>query len=108
MADNMRVTQLNVSAISEDRLPELFTLEQNYPNPFNPSTSIPFALPTSSRVSLTVYNMLGQRVLTLVDEVKPAGVYEVKFNAVKLSSGMYVYRIQAGDFVAIKKLIFLK
>jgi hypothetical protein len=59
-------------------------------------------------VSLAVYNMLGQRVLTLVDEVKPAGVYEVNFNAVRFSSGMYVYRIQAGDFVAIKKLVFCK
>jgi hypothetical protein len=83
-------------------------LNQNYPNPFNPSTTIRFELPHSSKVSLKLYNVLGQEVITLVDGEKPAGIYEVQFSANNMSSGMYLYRLQAGEYVAVKKLVLLE
>jgi hypothetical protein len=89
-------------------IPTEYSLSPNYPNPFNPTTTIRFELPHTSKVSLKVYDVLGQEAVTLVDEVKSAGVYEVKFNAVSLSSGMYVYRIRAGDFVQTRKLLLLR
>jgi hypothetical protein len=89
-------------------VPAAFRLEQNYPNPFNPSTTIRFELPHASHVSLTIYDLLGREVMTLVDEVKPAGAYNVQFNAANVSSGMYVYRLRAGDFVAARDLLLLK
>ncbi|NLT51189.1 MAG: T9SS type A sorting domain-containing protein [Ignavibacteria bacterium] len=85
-----------------------FRLEQNYPNPFNPSTMISYQLPMNSFVTLKVYNMLGQEITTLVNEQKPAGNYEVKFDASNLSSGVYVYRLLAGDFNASYKMLLLK
>jgi photosystem II stability/assembly factor-like uncharacterized protein len=89
-------------------LPSRTSIYQNYPNPFNPSTTIRYELPRSSRVSIKVYNTLGQEVATLVNETKPAGVYTVEFDAAGLASGMYFYRLQAGDFVQTKKLVVLK
>lgn len=88
--------------------PEEFSLEQNYPNPFNPSTKISWQLPVGSHTTLVVYDMLGNEVATLVDEFKPAGSYEVEFNASQLSSGIYFYMLQAENFVSVKKLILLK
>jgi hypothetical protein len=85
-----------------------FALRQNYPNPFNPSTTIGYELPHASRVSLKIYNVLGQEVATLVNEEKPAGVHEVRFDGSGLSSGVYFYRLRAGDFVQSKKLVVLK
>jgi hypothetical protein len=87
---------------------ERFSLEQNYPNPFNPSTTIRYELPHSSWVSLKVYNTLGQEVATLVKETKAAGVYTVRFDAGSLASGMYFYRLQAGNFVETKKMLVVK
>ena len=72
---------------------------QNYPNPFNPSTTIKFSIPNSQFVTLKVYDMLGREVTTLVNEGKPAGNYEVKFNGNGLASGTYFYQIRAGNFV---------
>lgn len=95
-------------ARADQQLPTCFSLSQNYPNPFNPSTTIRYELPKASRVSLKVYDVLGQEVSTLVDEEKPAGTYEVHFSTQNLSSGMYVYRLQVGDYVAAKKLILLR
>ena len=89
-------------------LPKEYALQQNYPNPFNPTTTIRFELPRASQVSLKVYNVLGQEVVTLVDEEKPAGIYDVQFSAMSLSSGMYLYRLRAGDFVATKRLMLLR
>ncbi len=89
-------------------LPEQFSLEQNYPNPFNPSTTIKYSIPTSEFVSLKVYDVLGNEVATLVNEEKPAGSYEVNFNAAKLSSGIYFYTLHAGSHTQTKKLILLK
>lgn len=88
--------------------PENFHLYQNYPNPFNPTTTIRYGLPRSSAVRLSVYDILGREVTVLVDERKGAGSYEVKFDASGLASGVYFYRIQAGDFAEAKSLVVLK
>lgn len=85
-----------------------FLLEQNYPNPFNPSTTIRYSIPTSEFVKLKVYDVLGNEVATLVNEEKPAGSYEVEFQATELSSGIYFYKLQSGNFVETKKMLLLK
>jgi hypothetical protein len=85
-----------------------FVLNQNYPNPFNPATSIEYRVGRNEYVSLKVYDLLGREVATLVDEFKPAGSYEVEFDAAELSSGIYFYKIQAGSFNQIKKMILLR
>jgi len=82
-----------------------FTLHQNYPNPFNPTTRIGFTLRASGVTTLTVYNVLGQRVATLVNEDRTPGVYEVTFDATDLASGIYLYRLQVGDFVQVRKMV---
>jgi hypothetical protein len=85
-----------------------YRLFQNYPNPFNPETKIRYSLPQLSDVSLIVYNILGQEVITLVNEQQPAGNYEVSFDGTNLTSGIYLYKIQAGDYSDVKKMILLK
>jgi hypothetical protein len=89
-------------------IPERFVLAQNYPNPFNSSTTIQFALPIASHVSIKVYNELGVEVATLVDKHLPPGEYKTTWNAADIASGVYLYRIQAGDFVETKKMLVLK
>ena len=89
-------------------IPDRFTLEQNYPNPFNPSTSIQYALGSMQYVSLKIYDVLGNEVATLVNEEKSAGDYEINYNALQLSSGIYFYKLQAGSFVETKKMILTK
>lgn len=89
-------------------IPEQYLLSQNYPNPFNPSTTISWQSPVSSHQTLKVYDVLGNEVATLVDEFKPAGMYEVEFDASRLSSGIYIYKFQAGSFVEARKMIYLK
>lgn len=89
-------------------LPEKFALEQNYPNPFNPTTKIAFDLPQAANVELTVYDMLGRKVATMVNERMTAGTHNVQFDASKLASGMYLYRIDAGSFTSIKKMMLIK
>lgn len=89
-------------------LPSRFILKQNYPNPFNPKTVISYQLSVNSRISLKVYDMLGRSVATLVNEEKPAGIYSVTFDASKLSSGIYFYRLEAGSYVETRKLVFIK
>ena len=89
-------------------VPENFKLEQNYPNPFNPSTKISWQSPVSSHQTIKAYDVLGNEVATLVDEYKPAGTYEIEFDAKYLSGGVYFYRLQAGSFVDSKKMIYLK
>jgi hypothetical protein len=93
---------------SEQQLPLNFNLNQNYPNPFNPSTAISFSIPTSEFVSLKVFDVLGSEVATLVNEEKPTGRYKVDFNAANLPSGVYLYKLQAGNFTEVKKLMLLK
>lgn len=92
----------------EAAIPTEFNLYQNYPNPFNPSTTISFDLPNSEFVSLTIYDVLGKQVTTLVNEFKNAGRYDIRFEANRLSSGMYFYKISAGNFNQIKKFILMK
>jgi Secretion system C-terminal sorting domain len=98
----------NVESQSYVGIPKEYHLLQNYPNPFNPSTTITFDLPVQSEVNLTVYNLLGQEVITLVNEVMQAGRHQIIFDDSKLSSGVYIYRIRARNFVDSKKMIFLK
>jgi plastocyanin len=88
--------------------PGSYDLSQNYPNPFNPKTTIRFSVPGSQNVVLTVYNVLGNKVATLTDGSQTAGAHEVEFDASTLPSGIYYYKMQAGDFVAVKKLTLIK
>jgi probable HAF family extracellular repeat protein len=85
-----------------------FSLYQNYPNPFNPVTRIRYEVPTSVHVTIIIYNIVGQKIATLVDEYKSSGRYEQTWNAAGLSSGIYFYRIQAGSSVTTKKMILMK
>lgn len=89
-------------------VPNEFALHQNYPNPFNAATSISFSLPARLKVTLAVYNMLGQKVATLVDAVLPAGNHSVRLEAETMPSGFYFYQIKAGDYVATRKMVLLK
>nr|MBC8491613.1 T9SS type A sorting domain-containing protein [Candidatus Neomarinimicrobiota bacterium] len=91
-----------------DILPESFKLHQNYPNPFNPTTTISFDLPEAANVQLVIYNMMGQQVAELKNENMQPGFYKMNFNASHLASGVYIYRIQANNFAAIKKMTILK
>jgi hypothetical protein len=88
--------------------PEIFALAQNYPNPFNPSTVIGYSLPKEMPVKLVVYNLLGQKVRELVNTVQRAGKYEVTLDAHSLASGVYYYRLEAGQFIQVKKMLLLK
>jgi hypothetical protein len=88
--------------------PASYKLYQNYPNPFNPATTISYQLPEDGKVSLIIYNILGQQVATLVDEVQNAGYKQVVFNVNKISSGVYFYRLRAGSFTEIKKMLFIR
>jgi hypothetical protein len=91
-----------------DNVVAKYELSQNYPNPFNPATVINYSLQKTGMVSLSVYNVLGQKVATLVNKVESAGVHNVTFDASNLTSGVYIYRIQAGSFTQSKKMILLK
>lgn len=93
---------------NEEGIPSEFTLHQNYPNPFNPSTKIRYELPQSEKVTLKVYDIIGKEIATLVNKEKPAGSYEVNFNANKLASGIYYYTLTAGNFTQSKKMILMK
>jgi hypothetical protein len=103
------LTAMPVSVENESsRIPMTSILNQNYPNPFNPSTTITFSLSTKSFVSLKVYDLLGREVATLVSEVLSTGAYTRQWNAAKMSSGIYFYRLQAGLYTETKKLILLR
>ena len=108
MADNMQVTAFIVNVASEGGLPEMFALQQNYPNPFNPSTTISYQLPTQSNVTLKVFDVLGREVATLVNSVEQPGNKSVNFSANNLVSGVYYYRLQAGNFIETKKLVLVR
>lgn len=103
---NKQVT--SISSVSPSH-PNKYALSQNYPNPFNPATTIEYALPKAEKVHLTVFNMLGQEVATLVNgEAMQAGVHSATFNAENLPSGVYYYRINAGDFSETKKMLLVR
>jgi len=101
-----------VTGIGDDQgsliTPNSYNLAQNYPNPFNPTTKISWQSPVSSHQTLKVYDVLGNEVATLVDEYKPAGSYEVTFDASRLASGIYLYKLQAGSFLQTRKMILIK
>jgi hypothetical protein len=112
-----RITQIDLNGKSKT-FPEIeviaglnpgqFLLAQNYPNPFNPKSTIEYALPKQSYVTLKVYDLLGSNVQTLVDERQDAGLYEVQLNASGLASGVYFYHLQAGNFNQTRKLLLLR
>jgi hypothetical protein len=103
-----RLSILTVVKETVQQIPQSPTLEQNYPNPFNPATVIKYSVPKSDIVTLKVYNMLGQEVATLVNQQQQAGNYNINFNATRLASGVYMYRIQTGGFSLTKKMILIK
>ncbi|MFA7418383.1 MAG: T9SS type A sorting domain-containing protein [Melioribacteraceae bacterium] len=109
-SDQFEVAPLGFTDVQdlESGIPSKFSLDQNYPNPFNPTTTIKFAIPADENVSLKVFNVLGQEVVTLVNKQMKAGSYSFDFNASKLSSGVYFYRVEAGSFNATKKMLLLK
>lgn len=94
--------------ISEQNLPRRFELSQNYPNPFNPTTTISFQIPKAEQVKLSVFDLLGNEVATLVNGKVSAGTHQVVFDGSNLGSGIYYYRLTAGDFTATRKLLLLK
>jgi len=97
-----------VGVEDEISLPTEFSLEQNYPNPFNPSTKINYSVPQTSNVVIKVYDILGSEIETLVNEEKPTGTYELTWYAENLPSGVYFYRLKAGEFLGTKKMILLR
>ena len=97
-----------VTDVEDLEIPTVYALEQNYPNPFNPSTVINFSLPESGLVTLKVFNILGEEVATLINEMRSVGNYEVSFDASHLTTGMYIYRIESGEFTSIKKMLLVK
>lgn len=108
-----KVTFNDIKIGDESVLPTSFELSQNFPNPFNPSTKIDYTLARKSHVELEVYNVLGQRVKTLVDDVREAGVWRVTWDGdndfgTQVASGMYFYKLTAGDFVQTRKMVLLK
>ena len=106
--NSQQLAKSSPEAETENLLPEEFSLAQNYPNPFNPVTTIRYALPENSHVSIKVYDMLGREVTELVNSIKNAGNHEVKFDASNLSSGVYIYLMEADNFREIKKLVLMK
>ncbi len=104
----INIPQLVVGVKDEGNKLYQFNLAQNYPNPFNPNTKISYSVAERNNVTLKVYDMLGREVATLVNTTKDAGNYEVNFDASKLASGLYIYKIQAGNFVQSKKMLLLK
>lgn len=91
-----------------NNLPREFTLSQNYPNPFNPVTAINYSIAKEGNVKLTIYNSIGSKVATIVNDYKPAGNYSVQFNGSNLASGIYLYRLESGGYTAVKKFILMK
>ena len=92
----------------EEEIPTEYSISQNYPNPFNPITKIRFALPKTTITKVTIYDLLGREIITPVNKKLPAGFHEINIDSNNLSSGVYLYRIQAGDFIQSKKMILMK
>ena len=105
---NMYYQDVVVSVEDENILPVDYKLEQNYPNPFNPSTVIKFAVKEKSSVLIKIFDILGSEVTTLVNEELDAGWYQKNFNASGYASGIFIYRMQAGNYITTKKMLLLK
>lgn len=105
---------IQVSAYNKEHIsdlkgnPDRFILNQNYPNPFNPSTILSYTLKTDSEVKLTVYNLVGQSVEVLVDEFQTSGYYEYSFDATNLPAGIYLYKLQVGEYSSVKRMTLVK
>jgi hypothetical protein len=112
IVDELKVARVEVATSTEDELtsdtPSDYRLEQNYPNPFNPSTMISYSLPEASEVQLNVYNLTGQLVASVDDGMRSAGTHQINFDAGHLSSGVYIYRLLAGNRVLTKKMTLIK
>lgn len=106
--DVFRFTVGKLTSVEPGNIPMTYELSQNYPNPFNPVTTISYSLPEASRVELKVYDILGREVMTLVNKEQNAGKYNVQFDAGRLSSGIYIYRISAKNFTRTNKMVLLK
>ncbi len=106
-------TRITVGVEEENKTPKSFYIYQNYPNPFNPETTIKFQIPKSTFVTLKIYNISGKEIKSLVNETKSVDFYSVKWdgtnnNGLRVNSGVYIYRIKAGSFTDVKKMVFLK
>ncbi len=101
---NLSITSVNFNGSNLSK----YSLQQNYPNPFNPTTTIEYSIPKTSFVNIEIYDLLGERISTLVNETEREGNHKVKFNGSLLSSGIYFYSMKAGNFVETKKLLLLK
>jgi hypothetical protein len=108
LVDDLSFSGIVNSVQTVSTTPSSFALEQNYPNPFNPSTTIRFSLASESPVQLSVYNLIGQEVARPVEERKAAGVYAVQFDASALPTGMYVYRLRAGDYTMARTMTLVR
>jgi hypothetical protein len=93
---------------SNDVVPGIFALGQNYPNPFNPTTTIEFFIPTREKVQISIYNILGQKVATVINEAFDAGAHAVRWNALSFANGVYFYEMQSGPFTSTKKMVLMK
>ena len=102
------IDTVSTNVLIEDEVPTKYNLSQNYPNPFNPTTSIKYSIPTFSHVQIIVYDAVGNKISTLVDEQKSAGIYKINFDGNKLSSGIYIYQLNSGSQKLSKKMILLK
>jgi hypothetical protein len=103
------MVDVGIANVSENPVnPTVFKLYDNYPNPFNPSTIIKYSLPEASFTSIKIYDVVGNQVVVLINEIKSAGTHQVLFNAEGLSSGIYYYTIQSGSFSETKKMVLLK
>lgn len=102
------VFQLSVGVENESVIPKEFSLNQNYPNPFNPTTMIRYSIPSRSNVRIVVFDLLGREIAELVNRTHEAGIYEIHFNAGTLQSGTYFYRIEAGNYMNVKKFVLVK
>ncbi len=102
------VYTLNTGVEDKKNIPTKFYLNQNFPNPFNPATTIEYGLSKAGRVNLTIYNILGEKVKTVVDEFQKAGHYRFTWQPANLASGIYIYKINSGSFNKTKKLILLR
>ncbi|MEO8447155.1 MAG: T9SS type A sorting domain-containing protein, partial [bacterium] len=109
--DDIKIINYNIGAIgvaSENVIPLSYSLEQNYPNPFNPVTNLEFGISKPGYVSLKVFDVLGKEVKTLVNEIKPAGRYDITFDGSSLSSGVYFYKLSSGDYSATRRMLLIK
>ncbi|MBA4311903.1 MAG: hypothetical protein C0417_04660, partial [Chlorobiaceae bacterium] len=101
-------SKLNIKVLNGGTLPKEFSLSENFPNPFNPSTRLQVAMPKSARLQVVVYNLLGQKVATLVDEAREAGYHAVEWDASSTASGVYFIRMNADAFSAVRKIMLMK